>query len=59
MWNVNPDSWDYRHGYNAGVKKTLEALKQYQDKNLPPDYLDKISEDLIKKMWYTEYSARA
>ena len=58
MWNINPDSWDYRHGYNAGVKKTLESINKYQTQYLPKDYLEKMSENLMKKMWYSKSGAK-
>jgi|TARA_Y100000296_G_scaffold61048_1_gene70779 hypothetical protein len=53
-WYVNPDSWDYRHGYNAGVKKTLESIKKYEMKYIPKNYSEKISKDLFKRMWYSK-----
>ena len=58
MWNINPDSWDYRHGYNEGVKKTLESINKYQTQYLPKDYLEKMSENLMKKMWYSKSGAK-
>ena len=52
MWNINPDSWDYRHGYNEGVKKTLESINKYQTQYLPKDYLNLVQKNEETKKSY-------